>query len=352
MDGEPIFTPPRHRRRTSPWDYAAPQLTKIAPDDNHVKRMDYIFGETDFEVFMQDFVGNVNIDRLTGLIRVFLHLENTEFSWIFRKLDVYLIGVHDGYDLYELGNQGYCPVRKRKNRWLENACLTNYKETYSDLLDEGSIVGTTLSAKAFKDAALAVIQNRGEPSKWRHSFGITALIVSESARFVPFKDVLVKKFKDDTDMFLAEEGEGEYDWAAYVPNHWKDFSMCARKFIYRGPVLYAPDTMFGAVECLVNPTAASDFLSIKRYDKFYDCPGNVRALGGGGGGPWAHGGGPGAQRGGGPGAQRGGGPGAHGGGPGAHGGGTCASLPSVIDAPRVSDAIRLLSPQALRVALF
>ena len=45
------------------------------------------------------------------------------FSWIYRKYDVYLVGV-DGYWLYELGKGN------GKNRWFEGAQLTGYFENY------------------------------------------------------------------------------------------------------------------------------------------------------------------------------------------------------------------------------
>ncbi|GJU50802.1 hypothetical protein Tco_1220357 [Tanacetum coccineum] len=55
-------------------------------------------------------------------------------------------------------------------------------------------------------------------------FPVYFFMLSEPARFVPFKDVLAEKFIDGTEMFLAAEGKGKYDWAAYMPNHWNDFS--------------------------------------------------------------------------------------------------------------------------------
>nr|GEY87674.1 hypothetical protein [Tanacetum cinerariifolium] len=205
------------------------------------------------------------------------------------KLDVSLIALEDGDGevLYELGDHEFS--EDRVNRWLKHAQLTGYTGSYRDLLGEDEIVGITLSKKVFEDAALAVIHNKGEPLKWKRSFGITSLMISEPARFVPFKNVLVEKFIDGTEMFLAEQGEGEYDWAAYMPNHWSDFSMCARKFIYPERVLYDPHSMFGAVECLYNPTAANRVLSLKCYNKFYDDP--KRA----GGDPGGSGNGPGGR---------------------------------------------------------
>ncbi|GJU50807.1 mRNA-capping enzyme-like protein isoform X2 [Tanacetum coccineum] len=196
------------------------------------------------------------------------------------------VGVEDGDGevLYELGD--------RINRWLKDAQLTGYTGSYRDLLGEDEIVGITLSKQVFEDAALAVIRNKGEPLKWKRSFGITSLMISEPARFVPFKDVLAEKFIDGTEMVLAAEGKGKYDWAAYMPNHWSDFSECARRFGCPEPILNDPQSMSGAIECLHNPTAAYRALSLKCYDKFYDDPE------GAGGGPRGRGGGQGRRRGG------------------------------------------------------
>ncbi|GKG28450.1 hypothetical protein Tco_0406777, partial [Tanacetum coccineum] len=68
------------------------------------------------------------------------------------------------------------------------------------LLGDQKIVGTKLSEKAFKEAALEVFQNRADSPKWRHHFGITALMISEVARFVPFKDALAENFANGTEM--------------------------------------------------------------------------------------------------------------------------------------------------------
>ncbi|GKD19850.1 hypothetical protein Tco_1209008 [Tanacetum coccineum] len=93
-------------------------------------------------------------------------------------------------------------------------------------------------------------------------------------------------------MLLPAEGKGKYDWAAYMPNHWSDFSECARRFGCPEPILNDPQSMSGAIECLHNPTAAYRALSLKCYDKFYDDPE------GAGGGPGGRGGGQGGRGGG------------------------------------------------------
>ncbi|GKD19851.1 mRNA-capping enzyme-like protein isoform X2 [Tanacetum coccineum] len=130
--------------------------------------------------FMSDFVGEIENNREVGFIKVPVrhHLADRIFSWVFRKLDVCLVGVEDGDGevLYELGD--------RINRWLKDAQLTGYTGSYRDLLGEDEIVGITLSKQVFEDAALAVIRNKGEPLKWKRSFGITSLMISEPARFV------------------------------------------------------------------------------------------------------------------------------------------------------------------------
>ncbi|GJS72135.1 mRNA-capping enzyme-like protein isoform X2 [Tanacetum coccineum] len=236
------------------------ELTDIH-DADRVMIMNYIFDETNWADFMSDFVEEIKNNREVGIIklRVRHHLADRIFSWVFRKLDVCLVGVEDGDGevLYELGD--------RINRWLKDAQLTGYTGSYRDLLGEDEIVGITLSKQVFEDAALAVIRNKGEPLKWKRSFGITSLMISEPARFVPFKDVLAEKFIDGTEMLLAAEGKGKYDWAAYMPNHWSDFSECARRFGCPEPILNDPQSMSGAIECLHNPTAAYRALSLKCY---------------------------------------------------------------------------------------
>ncbi|GKF38669.1 mRNA-capping enzyme-like protein isoform X2, partial [Tanacetum coccineum] len=168
--------------------------------------MNYIFDETNWADFMSDFVEEIKNNREVGIIKLCVrhHVADRIFSWVFRKLDVCLVGVEDrdGEVLYELGD--------RINRWLKDAQLTGYTGSYRDLLGEDEIVGITLSKKVFEDAALAVIRNKGEPLKWKRSFGIISLMISEPARFVPFKDVLAEKFIDGTEMLLPAEGKGGY----------------------------------------------------------------------------------------------------------------------------------------------
>ncbi|GJW91664.1 mRNA-capping enzyme-like protein isoform X2 [Tanacetum coccineum] len=263
------------------YGYAAAELTDIN-DDDRVAIMNYILDETNWADFMSDFVGEIENNREVGFIKVPVrHLADRVFSWVFRKLDVSLVAVEDGEGevLYELGDREFS--EDRVNRWMKHAQLTGYTGSYRDLLGEDEIVGITLSKTVFEDAAFAVIRNKGEPLKWKRSFGITSLMISEPARFVPFKDVLAEKFIDGTEMLLAAEGKGKYDWAAYMPNHWSDFSECTRRFGYPEPVLNDPQSMPGVIECLYNPTAAYRALSLKCYDKSYDDP---EGVGGGQGG--------------------------------------------------------------------
>ncbi|GKE01884.1 mRNA-capping enzyme-like protein isoform X2 [Tanacetum coccineum] len=138
-----------------------------------------------------------------------------------------------GEVLYELGDREFS--EDRVNRWLKDAQLTGYTGSYRDLLGEDEIVGITLSKQVFEDAALAVIRNKGEPLKWKHSLGITSLMISEPARFVPFKHVLSEKFIDGSEMLLAAEGKGKYDWAAYMPNYWSDFSKISFMMTRKAP---------------------------------------------------------------------------------------------------------------------
>ncbi|GJZ77123.1 hypothetical protein Tco_0641795 [Tanacetum coccineum] len=130
--------------RPSPWDFAAKELTNLVKDDKRV------------------------IPMLAGC---------PEFSWIFRKFDIYLIAVEVGGYLYEPGKQIPCPRTRRKNRWLEYATLTGYGETYGELLRRSKIVGTILSKKVFQNAAREVSMNQGNLKFWKHSFGIKALTI-------------------------------------------------------------------------------------------------------------------------------------------------------------------------------
>ncbi|GKD56457.1 mRNA-capping enzyme-like protein isoform X2 [Tanacetum coccineum] len=175
---------PIPHREGSYYGYAAAELTDIN-DNDRVSIMNYIFDETNWTDFMSDFVEEIKNNREVG----FNELQDREFS------------------------------EDRVNRWMKHAQLTGYTGSYRDLLGEDEIVGITLSKKVFEDAALAVIRNKGEPLKWKHSFGITSLMISEPARFVSFKHVLSEKFIDGTEMLLAAEGKGKYDWAAYMPNY-------------------------------------------------------------------------------------------------------------------------------------
>ncbi|GKB93288.1 hypothetical protein Tco_0979425 [Tanacetum coccineum] len=136
---------------------AAVELTDIN-DDDRVTIMNYILDETNWADFMSDFVEEIKNNREVGIIKLRV-LADRIFSWVFRKLDVCLVGVEDGDGeiLYELGD--------RVNCWLKDAQLTGYTGSFRDLLGEDEIVGVTLRKKVFEDAALAVIQNKGEPLK-------------------------------------------------------------------------------------------------------------------------------------------------------------------------------------------
>ncbi|GKE86452.1 hypothetical protein Tco_1560194, partial [Tanacetum coccineum] len=164
---------PIPRREGSYYGYVAAELTDIN-DNDRVSIKNYIFDETNWADFMSDFVGEIKNNREVGFIKVPVrHLADRIFSWVFRKLDVSLVAVEDGEVLYELEDRN----------------------------------GNNIKQKVFEDAALAVIQNKGEPLKWKCSFGITSLMISEPARFVSFKHVLSEKFIDGTEMLLAAEGK-------------------------------------------------------------------------------------------------------------------------------------------------
>nr|GEZ71725.1 hypothetical protein [Tanacetum cinerariifolium] len=209
---------------------------------------------------MSEFVEEIKNNREVGFIKVRVRhlLADRIFSWVFRKLDVSLVALEDGDEeiLYELGDREF---------WFKHAQLTGYTGSYRDLLGEDEIVGIMLSKKVFEDAALEVIRNKGEPLKWKRSFGITSLMISEPARFVSFKHVLAEKFIDGTEMLLSAEGEGKYDWAAYMPNHLSNLCECARRFVYPERGLYDPQSMSVVTECHYNPTAAYRALSLKCY---------------------------------------------------------------------------------------
>ncbi|GJT00366.1 hypothetical protein Tco_0821535 [Tanacetum coccineum] len=170
--GNPI---PIYLHEGSYYGYAAAELTDIN-DDDRVTIMNYILYETNWVDFMSDFVGEIKNNRELGFIKVRVkHLADRIFSWVFRKLDVSLVALEDGDGevLYELGDREFS--EDRVNRWVKYAQLTG--------------------------------------SARMKYFGITSLMIS--SRCVPFKDVLAEKFIDGTEMLLAAEGKGQYDWAAY-----------------------------------------------------------------------------------------------------------------------------------------
>nr|GEX93596.1 hypothetical protein [Tanacetum cinerariifolium] len=174
---------------------------------------------------MQDFVNEVGINRYRGFIEAKVTYWNGRcFSLFYRRFDLYLVAIHDGHQLYELGISG-------DNRWLFRAILTGYKELYSSLLNQGRIVGTMLSFKFFEAAAREVIGNVGQPDKWKRSFGIFALMVSEPGRFhwiaKAVREIMEKKGRY---IILAAKGRGMFDWAAFLPNHWGDICRCMRRY--------------------------------------------------------------------------------------------------------------------------
>nr|GEX93460.1 hypothetical protein [Tanacetum cinerariifolium] len=161
-----------------PWfdDRRAANLTRLN-DTRRIKQLEYKFGVTNWWEFMQDFVNEMGINHYRGFIEAKVtYWDGRCFSLFYRIFDLYLVAIHDGHQLYELGISG-------DNQWLFRAILTGYKELYSTLLNQGRIVGTMLSFKIFEAAAREVIDNVGQPDKWKHSFGIFALMVSEPGRF-------------------------------------------------------------------------------------------------------------------------------------------------------------------------
>nr|GEU81907.1 mRNA-capping enzyme-like isoform X2 [Tanacetum cinerariifolium] len=231
-------------------------------DDDRMTIMNYILDKMNWADFMSDIVEEIENNREVGFIQLHVrHLADKIFSWVFKKLDVSLVAVEDGDGevLYELRDREFTlAVIQNKGeslKWKPTFGITALMISeharflpFKDLLAEKFIDGTKMLLSAEGEAtglmnindddrvtimnyildkmnwadfmsdfveeiennrevALAVIQNKGESLKWKPTFGITALMISEHARFLPFKDLLAEKFIDGTKMLLSAEGE-------------------------------------------------------------------------------------------------------------------------------------------------
>ncbi|GJU18750.1 hypothetical protein Tco_1146716 [Tanacetum coccineum] len=147
-------------------------LTNIN-DKNLVVTIDYILDETVLADFMSRFIPEVESNRELGFVSLRVRHLDDMFSWVFRKLDVYLIAAIVGGVVHELGDRYYSNTRK--NRWLESTELTGYTESYRDL---------------FVQDGDGVIDYRSQ-------------MIFRGVKFVPFKDALAENFANDTEMLLA-----------------------------------------------------------------------------------------------------------------------------------------------------
>nr|GEY14444.1 urease isoform X2 [Tanacetum cinerariifolium] len=183
-------------------DRGAADLTRLNVT-RRIKQLKYIFGATKWWEFIKDSVNEAGISRYRGFIEVKVtYWDGKCFSWFYRKFDSYLVAVHDGRQLYELGIS-------RDNRWLFRAILMGYKESYSRLLNKKRIVATVLSFKLFEDAARQVTDNVGKPHKWKNSFGIFVFTVSEPGRFHWIAKAVMEIMKNESrTIFQAAEGRG------------------------------------------------------------------------------------------------------------------------------------------------
>ena len=99
----PHFRPPRHPKNSN---FAAGDLIH-KEDLTRVVQIDFILGFINWDDSVDMFISGVDIKRYRGFIMVNMRDISKEhykcFSWIYRKYDVYLVGVDDGYCLYKLG---------------------------------------------------------------------------------------------------------------------------------------------------------------------------------------------------------------------------------------------------------
>ncbi|GKD31632.1 urease isoform X2 [Tanacetum coccineum] len=264
-DNAPLYTPRPLHPTGKDANFAAGDLTD-ANDVDEVVTMEFIVGVTVWDDFIVRFATEVEINRYRGFIRLKIYVDKKSekyFSWFFRKYDVYLVAIDDGLCLYELGEQG------TKFRWLKAAHLTGYKESYPVLFGKSEsekkvLDGIVLSFQKFKDMANCVLNNVGKCEVWKESFGISALMISEPARFVWFFTVLKEKMVDKTPMVLGEGGD--YEWGAFLPYKWRRISDCARKEGNKD-IKCAAYTMEGLKELCKNQSAARAALTLYAWDR-------------------------------------------------------------------------------------
>lgn len=246
-------------------NYAAADVTNLEKDLNHVASIRYRLGIDHWGKFVIRFLKEIMVDRYYGFIRLYIDIGKNSYSNIFRKFDLYIVGLHDGINLYELGLIKELKEGERLNRWIDTAYLTDYKESYKDLLGRSDLTGTKLSFQVLRNAARQFINNPGKPNEWKQNFAIFALLVSESARFVWLFVVLW--FKMDT--YRSMDLDGQYDWGAWLPHNWITLADCSlRTTIPATEPQHEPYTLAGAEELLLYPKLAEGALGARPWVRF------------------------------------------------------------------------------------
>ncbi|GKA50170.1 enhancer of polycomb-like protein [Tanacetum coccineum] len=200
---------------------------------DHNGSVELLSFDVDFDSYpylMNLFIEAIANDREFGFARIQVNASQTaperDMSMVVKKQTIYVVAIHDGQLLHEIGYQEFGTRHFLKTRF------TQFGETYKEMLGYGgSLIGLQVSRRLFHSSVMAVINNQGLSSEWKGSAGMFAYVVCEAARFFCIHKVLRIVFCLNTSITLANS----YEWMANIPKLWWKFSKWHREILDETP---------------------------------------------------------------------------------------------------------------------
>ncbi|GJU27718.1 urease isoform X2 [Tanacetum coccineum] len=239
--------------------FQAEDLTSIL-DATRVVTMAYYFGKTNFRTFLKQLINEVERNRYRGFIKIDVYFDEVYcLSWVYRKLQFYLVGVVVNGKLYELGDTETGP----DNRWLRKAMIIGYKETYGSLFSSKGLSGVEVSYAKMIESVYLVTQNPNDVEKWRPSFGLFTVVFSEGSRFIPIGDMFSKVMVPGGGVIKL--GGHKESWPTFFIINWGDICKRARKGVHEIPFTMPTMTLEVARMCRKNAAFAKAVLGLLTY---------------------------------------------------------------------------------------
>ncbi|GJS13228.1 symplekin isoform X2 [Tanacetum coccineum] len=203
--------------------YAADEQVDFE-DDNAVDKIPFDIDEDRYDLFMGRLIVLISVNRNQGYVRVNLKASRTNNKVIgifIRKKSLYVVAIHDGVKLYEIGTSDY------QAGYFKNAYFTEYGEMYQDLFTKTnrSLYGIELGRRILRYSFEEIVYNVGDCKRWRYSSGIFAMMISEPARFVWILDILIDRMERKNGHVILSD---EYKWIAWLPTHWGKITRVAK----------------------------------------------------------------------------------------------------------------------------